>query len=45
VGSYGLMKAAMTNFRRTNDGWNELAGGLTGGFVWGLFSTQPRSQN
>jgi hypothetical protein len=37
-GSYGLTKGLLQNFRRTNDGWNEFAGGATGGIVWGVFS-------
>lgn len=37
-GSYGFTKGFMQNFRRTNDGWNDFAGGVTGGIVWGAFS-------
>jgi hypothetical protein len=36
-GTYGLTKALLQNFRRTNDGWNEFAGGVTAGIVWGAF--------
>ena len=37
-GSYGLTKGLLQNFRRENDGWNEFAGGVSGGIVWGAFS-------
>src|SRR5271169_4749822 len=38
-GAYGFTKITMSNLRRKNDGWNEFAGGASGGFLWGVFST------
>jgi len=40
-GAYGFTKSVMSNFRLTNDGWNEFAGGFSGGFLWGVFRTIP----
>jgi|SRR5277367_2207908 len=38
-GAYGFTKITMSNLRQKNDGWNEFAGGASGGFLWGVFST------
>ena len=42
-GAYGFTKVAMSNLRQKNDGWNEFAGGASGGFLWGVFSNSHQS--
>jgi hypothetical protein len=40
-GAYGFVKTFMSNWRHTNDGWNEFGGGASGAFIWTVFRRQP----